>query len=381
MVNRAKTHCVVDPSTPYQLIVSNSPATAMAGTPYNLSIIGLAAPRGLYTNGAFAQRYIFVGVLANSSSNYYSERALLAPYQAVQSTVPGIINVQNMIGVSTGALFSFSSIYAQFQMVCNVAIPSNSFLFIDLPIEFDNLNNVPINAILIFGSTTLSSNTEVTNRKIQIPVTSNIPASTVFQVHFPNLPTPLSPCTTEMSRMIVTVTPANRLSLIAASSLQGNSAPKLTFVANNLYIKFNNNLPIVVTAGTYSQPIKISTSNGAGFLSNINIQLQSAGFTFTPSSVFLPLGQTSASFIIGADKSLVPITYFYQAIKQEEVNTNYQITLNMNIQVTNAPVLITLPVSVNLPLGGCSNPFLISLSSPPLSDVIITYAFNNSLYS
>ena len=184
-----------------------------------------------------------------------------------------------------------------------------------------------------------------------------------------------------MSRMIVTVTPANKLSLTAASSLQGNSAPKLTFVANNLYITFNNNSPIAVTAGTYTRPIQIQTSNGAGFLSNINIQLQSTGFTFTPSNVFLPIGQTSASFVIGADKSLVPITYFYQAIKQEEVNTNYQITLNMNIQVTNAPILINLPASVNLPLGGCSNPFFISLSNPPFSDVSITYAFNNTLYS
>lgn len=289
----------------------------MAGTAYTVSVIGLASPRALYTNGVYSQRYIFIGVLPNSTSNAYSERTLLAPYQAIQSTVAGVINVQNMIGVSSGTLFSFSSIYAQFQMICNVAINSGSYLFIDLPIEFDNLNNVPINTILIFGANTISSNTVVTNRKIQITMTSTIPANTVFQVQFPNLPTPLSPCTTEMSRMIVTVTPASKLSLTAASSVQGNSAPKLTFVSNNLYISFNSNLPITVTAGTYSQPIKITTSNGAGFLSNINIQLESAGFTFTPSNVFLPIGQTSASFIIGADKSLVPITYFYQAIKQE----------------------------------------------------------------
>ena len=72
MVNQAKTSCVVDANTPYQLIVSNSPATVMAGTAYTLSVIGLSAPRALYTNGAYAQRYIFVGVLANSSSTFYS---------------------------------------------------------------------------------------------------------------------------------------------------------------------------------------------------------------------------------------------------------------------------------------------------------------------
>jgi len=181
--------------------------------------------------------------------------------------------------------------------------------------------------------------------------------------------------------MIVTVTPANKLSITAASSVQGNSAPKLTFVANNLYITFNNGNPIVITAGTYSQPIKITSSNSQAFLSNINIQLQSTGFTFTPSAVFLPIGKTSAEFVIGADKSLVPITYFYQAIKQEEVNTNYQITLNINIQVVNTPVTITIPTSINLPQGGCSNPFLIVLNNPPFSDLTVSYTFNNTLYS
>ncbi len=134
MINTAKTQCQVDPTTPYQLIITGSPITVMAGTSYTISVIGLSSPRALYTNGAFSQRYIFVGVLQNSSSIAYSERVLLAPYQSIQSTVTGVINVQNMIGVSAGSLYSFSSIYAQFQMVCNVDISSGSYLFIDLPL-------------------------------------------------------------------------------------------------------------------------------------------------------------------------------------------------------------------------------------------------------
>jgi hypothetical protein len=261
MINSAVTSCQVDPNTPYQLIVRNSPTAVMAGTAYQLSVIGLAAPRALYTNNAYPQRYIFVGVLQNSASTAYSERALLSPYQAVQSGVPKVINVQNMIGVSAGSLYAFSSIYAQFQMICNAAIPLGSYLFIDLPLLFNNLNNIPINAILIYGANTISSNTVVTNRKIQIPITTAIPASTSFQVQFPNLPTPLSPCTTEMSTMIVTVTPSNKLSLSAASSVYGNSAPRLTFIANTLYISFNNDQTVSITAGTYSQPISVTASN------------------------------------------------------------------------------------------------------------------------
>jgi len=72
MVNGASTNCQVDPNTPYQLVVSNSPVTATAGTAYTVSVLGLSGPRGIYTNNAYSQRYIFVGVLQNSTSTAYS---------------------------------------------------------------------------------------------------------------------------------------------------------------------------------------------------------------------------------------------------------------------------------------------------------------------
>lgn len=184
-----------------------------------------------------------------------------------------------------------------------------------------------------------------------------------------------------MSTMIVTVTPSNKLTLTAASQIQGNSAPRLTFQLNSLYISFNYDQPIVITAGTYSQAIPITPSDNSTFLSNTNIQLQSTGFIFQPSSVFLPIGQSRGSFQIGADNSLVPITYFYQAVKQEEVNTRYQITLNMNIKVTNIPVAITIPTAITVPQGGCSSPFFIQLTNSPFADLTITYVFDNTLYS
>ncbi len=166
MVNNAVTDCSIDPNAPYQLVVRNSPAAVMAGTSYTLSVIGVASPRAIYTNNAYPQRYIFIGVLQNSSSTAYSERSLLSPYQTVQSSVVGVINVQNMVGVSAGSLYAFSSIYAQFQIICNRIINSGYKLFIDLPLQFNNLNNIPINAILVYGSNTISSNTAVVNRKI-----------------------------------------------------------------------------------------------------------------------------------------------------------------------------------------------------------------------
>jgi hypothetical protein len=166
MIDTAVIDCSVDLNTPYQLIVSNSPKMTNAGVAYTISVIGLASPRNLYTNNAYQSRYIFVGVLQNSSSTYFAERTLLLPYQTIQSMVGGIINVQNMIGVSSTNLYSFSSIYAQFQLLSNVVITSGSYLYLDLPIQFNNLNNVALNAILVYGSNIISSAAVVKNRRI-----------------------------------------------------------------------------------------------------------------------------------------------------------------------------------------------------------------------
>jgi hypothetical protein len=93
-----------------------------------------------------------------------------------------------------------------------------------------------------------------------------------------------------MSEILVTVTPSNRLSIYSASSVQGNSAPTLKFVKNTRYISFNSDQTIFITAGTYSTPISITSSDQNAFLSNININLTSTGFTFIPTTVFLPIG-------------------------------------------------------------------------------------------
>lgn len=182
MIDTAVIPCFADPNTPYQLIIKNSPKTRNIGVAYIISVIGLAAPRNVYTNNAYPSRYIFIGVLQNSTSSVFSDRALLLPEQSIQTIVNGVVSVLNMVGVSTSSLFSFSSLYAQFQLMSSVAISSGSYLYIDLPIEFNNLNNLPLNAIIVYGSTVISSTTVVHNRRIEILVSTNIALKTVFRV-------------------------------------------------------------------------------------------------------------------------------------------------------------------------------------------------------
>jgi hypothetical protein len=113
-INGIPLTCTVDSVTPYQLKLSASPVTVIAGTPYELALVGMASPRRIYTNSAYPQRYIFIGVLVSSTSTYYVERALLSPEQSIQEKVAGVVNFLDMVGVSAGSLFAFSSLYGQF---------------------------------------------------------------------------------------------------------------------------------------------------------------------------------------------------------------------------------------------------------------------------
>ena len=85
--------------------------------------------------------------------------------------------------------------------------------------------------------------------------------------------------------------------------------------------------------------------------------------------------------MVGADAGLLPVSYFYSAVKQDEAQTYYTITTNNNIRVTNVPKPITVPASINVPIGGCSIPVDIVLLNAPYDDLMITFNYDNSVYT
>lgn len=115
--------------------------------------------------------------------------------------------------------------------------------------------------------------------------------------------------------MIGYITPSDKKSILAASSISGNSAPLLTFTADPRYLSFNHDHTIDITAGTYSQMLDITSSDGNPFLTNIVVNLTSSGFLFEPPTVFLKLGDSKGQFRVGADTGLFPVSYFYDTIK------------------------------------------------------------------
>ena len=60
--------------------------------------------------------------------------------------------------------------------------------------------------------------------------------------------------------------------------------------------------------------------------------------------------------------------------------TYYTITKNNNIKITNTPVSVDIPTSIDVPIGGCSKPITVDIKNSPFNDVGVSFNYNNSKY-
>lgn len=91
---------------------------------------------------------------------------------------------------------------------------------------------------------------------------------------------------------------------------------------------------------------------------------------FDPSPVYAYLGEEKAIFKIGADLNLIPKLYTYEIIKSEtSISAVYASLSKYLVSVTNNPILITIPSAINVPIGGCSVPYLIKLTNIPYDSI------------
>ena len=61
-------------------------------------------------------------------------------------------------------------------------------------------------------------------------------------------------------------------------------------------LKINEDKSIIVTKGTISNLISIKTADSTRFVSNVLISAEASGFTFTPSTMNIYLGDFSTNF-------------------------------------------------------------------------------------
>ena len=143
------------------------------------------------------------------------------------------------------------------------------------------------------GNYEVSTSSEVINTRIGYQLnTLSLPANTRFQIMITSLLTPITASTISMNPLKVMVAASDKLSTIATSIESRNELGTLTFVPNSLHLAVNNYQAIQLTAGTYSNPIRINPSDNSSFLTNIRISFSSTQFTFNSNPTFLFLGKT-----------------------------------------------------------------------------------------
>lgn len=143
-----------------------------------------------------------------------------------------------------------------------------------------------------------------------------IPSGTQFQIIITSLLTPRSPGTINMNYLKVLISTSDRTTTIATSIQSKNQLSYLTFVPNSLHLVVNNYNPISITAGTYSNAIRIRPSDSTTFLTNMMITFSSTELAFSPNPTYLYLGNSYSSFFIGVSQNMIPTTYTFNLAKK-----------------------------------------------------------------
>lgn len=196
--------CSLDENVPYQIKLSDSPRIINNGTLYTISVFGLPCPRKRYlnTNASYSNEYVFVGVVANSSSTSYLEYTEIYPDQLIYSPSSqagyGYIKVGE---ITSSSLNCFSNSYFKINMYTSVNIVAGTTLYLTFPSQFDNFHDLPLDVhILVASATVRLGNCTVVNRRVAVTMgTGSIPAGTAFVVDFTNLPTPSAAGVTDMN--------------------------------------------------------------------------------------------------------------------------------------------------------------------------------------
>lgn len=233
------------------------------------------------------------------------------------------------------------------------------------------------------GANDITFSADVVNRRIGFHMVGlSLLANTMFAIKISSLPTPSVPGPVDMNKLRIMAVTSDRLAVTSASLQLHNLVNSITFTPSTLHIAINNYQTIAVTAGTYSLPILIQPSDFTTFVSNMRISFVSDALAFRGSPAYIYLGESSGSFSVGADQTLIPTIYAFDIIKTEaSISAFYASLTKYTVMVSNHPIPIFIPATFNVPLGGCSVPYRVKLSNSPYSDVKISFEYDTILYN
>ena len=324
-----------------------------------------------------------MGIAASSSADSYTEYSDLFVVESIVNPETAGYGSIVLTGIVSSNMEVLQTTFFTVSCTSSIAIPTQSWLYLTFPEEFDNFHDLPLSVEVVQSTNTRTYTSEVVNRRVGFQLASGLAlsASTTFQLLISSLPTPSSPVSIDMNKLRVMVATSDRLGTIAASLQLHNQVGEMEFVPTDLHIVINNYQTIVVTAGTYSLPVKIQPSDFSTFVSNMQITFVSNAITFKESPTNLFLGQEHSTFSIGADQNLIPTLYAFDIIKSESsIQAYYSSLSKYTVLVTNTPVQIDIPANVQIPQGGCSVPYQVELDNLPYSDININFEYDTTLY-
>ena len=139
---------------------------------------------------------------------------------------------------------------------------ANDWIFITFSEGFDNFNDMSMAGNLIYLGVQQTFTATTVNRRIGFQVKtpiSTIAVNSVFTIQISSLPTPKSTVTLNMNELKIVVTPTNMISTKASSLQLHNQVATESFNSTELLLVINDFNVIILTAGTYSNPIKIGS--------------------------------------------------------------------------------------------------------------------------
>ena len=251
------------------------------------------------------------------------------------------------------------------------------------PEGFNNFNDLPLEGQIKVGSVTKPFTASTVNTRIGfvVPAGVTIAANVDFTIDISSLPTPKLPMTIDMNKIVVLLTPPDRLSTLAASLQLHNYVTTIPFSSVDLHLVINNYQAIQLTAGTYTNLIKIEASDRKTFMSNIRVQFISPVLNFEPNPLSLYIGDSAGYFRISAPQNVIPTIYTFEIIKSESsISAFYTALSKYKVSVSNNPIQIPVPTSINMPRGGCSVPVKMVVAKAPSSDLQINFEYDSDLY-
>jgi len=377
--------CDTHPDYPYRLRITNSPFYLNPGDSFNLTVYGFIVPNSGIERSSLEDLFFAIDSVFNGS---YSEQTYLA--------LPTLALIKNVFGamffyeLNVGSTNVRDKVDHILRVNTTVDIPLGSFITVTFSKEYGNiryLENIACQLdIFVEGlrfSNYAQTTCEITGQTVKFILTKNILKEYSLKLTIFKVPTPAYSVTINPNKFVVGAFGSDENDVIAISKESLNSVYEISFIDPTYTIQAHDSKDIVLTRGTYSNDIVVGTADGSRIIQDVTIAATTEGFTFIPAIMNFYVGDISSTFKVGCGQNVKLRTYPLNFTQSEDsaLDNAYGQLFDLRIEVVDTPILITIPTSVTVPVGGYSLPEKISLLNRPFTGVQIIIDIDETYFN